>query len=72
MQHYKDAIEARIDRWCAALPAGGLYAPMAYIMKLPAKRVRPIAALMACELFGADPTMCWTKLWALSCSTTSP
>ncbi len=52
MQHYKDAIEARIDRWCAALPAGGLYAPMAYIMKLPAKRVRPIAALMACELFG--------------------
>ncbi len=52
MQRYKDLIEARIDAWCAALPIGGLYPPMAYLMKLPAKRVRPIAVLMACELFG--------------------
>lgn len=52
MQRYKDLIEARIDAWCAALPVGGLYPPMAYLMKLPAKRVRPIAVLMACELFG--------------------
>ncbi|MBK8499940.1 MAG: polyprenyl synthetase family protein [Flavobacteriales bacterium] len=52
MQPYKDLIEARIEAWCKRLPTQQLYAPMAYLLKLPAKRVRPIAALMACELFG--------------------
>lgn len=52
MQPYKNLIEARIDAWCMELPAQPLYAPMAYLLKLPAKRVRPIATLMACELFG--------------------
>jgi geranylgeranyl diphosphate synthase, type II len=52
MQRYKELVERRIDDWCTALPQGGLYAPMAYIVKLPAKRVRPVATLMACELFG--------------------
>ena len=52
MKRYKDLLEARIDAWCAALPTGGLYVPMIYLLKLPAKRVRPIALLMASELFG--------------------
>jgi len=47
-------LEQRIAAWCAQLPANGLYAPMGYIMQLPAKRVRPVAVLMAHELFGGD------------------
>lgn len=49
---YRSRIEARIEQWTGSLPASSLYAPMAYIMQLPAKRIRPIAALMSCELFG--------------------
>lgn len=45
-------IEMRIERWCEALPQGELYAPMAYLLRLPAKRVRPALVLMGCELFG--------------------
>lgn len=45
-------IEARIAEWSQQLPKGNLYAPMAYLMGLPAKRVRPLLVLMACELFG--------------------
>ncbi len=29
------------ERWMAGLPDDALYAPMAYLMRLPAKRVRP-------------------------------
>lgn len=52
MERYKELIEARVAAWCAALPENGLYAPMTYLMGLPAKRVRPALALMGCELFG--------------------
>ncbi len=52
MERYKELIEARIAGWCAALPDSGLYAPMAYLMDLPAKRVRPALVLMGSELFG--------------------
>ncbi len=45
-------IEAHIERWCASLPVGELYAPMAYLLRLPAKRVRPALVLMGCEVFG--------------------
>ncbi len=45
-------IGSRIATWVKELPAGNLYAPMAYLMGLPAKRVRPVLTLMACELFG--------------------
>lgn len=48
------AVEQHIERWNAALPDSGLYAPMAYLMRLPAKRIRPVALLMAHELFGGD------------------
>ncbi len=52
MERYKDLIESRIAAWCGALPDNGLYAPMAYLMGLPAKRVRPALVLMGSELFG--------------------
>lgn len=52
VERHRAAVEARIQGWCAGLPVGALYEPMAYLMRLPAKRVRPMAALMACELFG--------------------
>jgi len=51
VQH-RERVEARIAVWIAELPANALYAPMAYLMQLPAKRVRPAAVLMGCELFG--------------------
>ncbi len=47
-------VERRVGEWADALPADGLYGPMAYLMRLPAKRVRPVATLMACELFGGN------------------
>ncbi len=49
---YRAMVEERIATWCSALPANSLYAPMAYLMALPAKRVRPALVLMSCELFG--------------------
>lgn len=49
---HQTLIEARIAEWSQQLPQGNLYAPMAYLMGLPAKRVRPALVLMACELFG--------------------
>lgn len=49
---HQTLIEARIAEWTQQLPQGNLYAPMAYLMGLPAKRVRPALVLMACELFG--------------------
>lgn len=55
MERYKELIEARIAKWCDGLPDDGLYAPMAYLMRLPAKRVRPALVLMGCELFGGKP-----------------
>lgn len=51
---HRARIEERIATWCGGLPPGALYDPMAYILRLPAKRVRPIATLLACELFGGD------------------
>lgn len=55
MPGYSSLIDRRIDAWARALPTGGLYAPMAYLMGLPAKRVRPQLVLLACVLFGGKP-----------------
>ncbi len=53
--HYRDMVDRGIEEWIASLPATSLYEPMVYLMRLPAKRIRPIATLMSCELFGGDP-----------------
>lgn len=56
---HRAAVEARIEQWCVDMPANGLHDPMSYLMRLPAKRVRPVAVLMVHELFGgaADGAM---------------
>jgi geranylgeranyl diphosphate synthase, type II len=54
LDQHRTRVEARIAQWIAALPTSALYAPMAYLMQLPAKRVRPAAVLMGCELFGGN------------------
>lgn len=52
MTPFRALVEAHLERWIAALPDDPLYAPMAYLLHLPAKRVRPALTLMGCELFG--------------------
>ena len=52
MPEHRSLIDRHIAAWMSALPKGGLYAPMAYLMDLPAKRIRPALVLMSCELFG--------------------
>jgi geranylgeranyl diphosphate synthase type II len=52
---HRAAVEARIEQWCVHMPANGLHDPMAYLMRLPAKRVRPVAVLMVHELLGGAP-----------------
>ncbi len=52
MDRLRTLLEAHLAQWTNVLPKGGLYAPMAYLMGLPAKRVRPALVLMVCELFG--------------------
>jgi geranylgeranyl diphosphate synthase type II len=52
LERHRALVEQHIASWIAALPDTGLYAPMAYLMRLPAKRVRPAAVLIGCELFG--------------------
>lgn len=52
MDRLQQLFNVRLERWVQGLPTDGLHAPMAYLMGLPAKRVRPALVLMACELFG--------------------
>ncbi|MBK6881817.1 MAG: polyprenyl synthetase family protein [Flavobacteriales bacterium] len=52
----RDLVDAHLSAWIAALPSSTLYAPMAYLLGLPAKRVRPVLTVMSCELFGGAAT----------------
>lgn len=55
MDRHRALIDARIQQWSADLPKDGLHEPMAYLMALPAKRVRPALVLHGCEIFGGRP-----------------
>ncbi len=55
MEKHRALVEEHIAKWTGSLPDDPLYAPMAYLLQLPAKRVRPLLTLMACELFGGKP-----------------
>ncbi len=55
MDRYRALIDAHVEEWITALPKDPLYAPMAYLLRLPAKRVRPALVLMGSELFGGRP-----------------
>ena len=52
---HRQLIDARLKSWCDALPDEALYAPMRYLMELPAKRIRPALVLMGAELFEGRP-----------------
>jgi geranylgeranyl diphosphate synthase type II len=52
MERLRALLDAHLAQWTASLPPGGLYAPMAYLVGLPAKRIRPSLVLLGCELFG--------------------
>lgn len=52
LEEHLALIEERIAQWIDTLPEQGLYEPMAYLLRMPAKRVRPVSLLLACELFG--------------------
>ncbi|MCB0793199.1 MAG: polyprenyl synthetase family protein [Flavobacteriales bacterium] len=51
-------VDERIRGWCSSLPLSDLYAPMAYLMGLGGKRIRPVSLLLSCELFGGDMEQC--------------
>ena len=55
MRTQRALIDAHLEHWLDALPNDGLHTPMAYLLRLPAKRVRPVLTLMGCELFGGRP-----------------
>ncbi len=48
----RKSIDGHVEQWVGSLPDDALYAPMAYLMGLPAKRVRPTLVLLANQLFG--------------------
>ncbi|MCB0792899.1 MAG: polyprenyl synthetase family protein [Flavobacteriales bacterium] len=52
---YRGLVEERLADWTKALPDDPLYHRITYLLGLPAKRVRPVATLMGCALFGGDP-----------------
>lgn len=54
MERIRALFDAHVQHWLDKIPAGELHAPMAYMMQLPAKRVRPTLTLLACELFGGN------------------
>ncbi|MDQ3101726.1 MAG: polyprenyl synthetase family protein [Bacteroidota bacterium] len=54
LARYRELIDNHIQQWIGRTPRTSLYSPMAYIMGLPAKRIRPAATLMSCELFGGS------------------
>jgi geranylgeranyl diphosphate synthase type II len=55
LQEYQQLLEERLIQ----LPLGSnppeLYEPIRYILSLGGKRLRPVLALLACDLFGGDP-----------------
>ena len=54
LKKYFDTIESELLKIEYAASPDGLYAPVRYELSLGGKRVRPLLALLACELFGGD------------------
>ncbi len=55
MERQRALIDTKVRQWSGSLPKDALHAPMVHIMGLPAKRVRPLLTVLACELFGGEP-----------------
>ena len=54
LKDYKDAFEQYLTDFSWPDDPAALYDPMAYIVKLGGKRIRPILTLMICELYSGD------------------
>lgn len=54
MEPIRALFDAHVQQWLDKIPEGELHAPMAYMMQLPAKRVRPTLTMLSSELFGGD------------------
>jgi len=50
--------ETYLEGWLTDLPQSNLYDPMAYLLRLKAKRIRPCLVLMAAEMYGTKPDQC--------------
>lgn len=50
----------------------GLYEPCTYMLALGGKRLRPLLALMGCQLFTDEVQRALPVAWAVDSSTTSP
>lgn len=47
--------EGFLDDWLKDLPNSSLYEPMAYLLRMKAKRIRPCLVLMAADMYGSKP-----------------
>lgn len=54
----KKVFEGYLEDWISSLPKTSLYEPMAYLLQLNAKRIRPSLVLMAAEMYGMKPDNC--------------
>jgi geranylgeranyl diphosphate synthase, type II len=67
-QHLLDLFTARLAehrKSIAALEPRELYEPEDYILSLGGKRIRPLLALIACDLFGKDPQLSMSSALAV-------
>lgn len=53
--HFKNMINEALQGLSHVKKPKRLYEPIAYILSLGGKRLRPVLTLAACDLFGADP-----------------
>lgn len=53
--HFKKMVNEALQRLSPDKQPAGLYEPIAYILSLGGKRLRPVLTLAACDLFGGDP-----------------
>ncbi len=54
IEHYRSEFVAYLESNIKAKDPKNLYEPIAYILRLGGKRLRPVLTLMACEIFGTD------------------
>ncbi|VAW12636.1 Geranylgeranyl diphosphate synthase [hydrothermal vent metagenome] len=54
IEHYRSEFIAYLESNIRAKDPKNLYEPIAYILRLGGKRLRPVLTLMACEIFGTD------------------
>jgi geranylgeranyl diphosphate synthase type II len=55
IDRFRALTDAHLKCWLDGVPDDALHAPMAYLLGLPAKRVRPILVLMGNHVFGGRP-----------------